>query len=114
MSPGMGMSPGMIGGRKGIVKASPSNETTTSSSVSFSKAHHLNGIGNCNIKEDVNMPQVLASKLDNVNLDNTSISNDNSCSLYKPEKWMLTDQEQGVLNQLNLAIVSLSLGCLRP
>ncbi|KAJ6814759.1 HBS1-like protein [Iris pallida] len=52
-------------------------------------------------------PQVLSTDLDNLKLD-TSVTNskkDKPLSQYKPEKWMLSDQEQGALNQLNLAIV---------
>lgn len=51
-------------------------------------------------------PKVLSSNLI-LKLDNslTISGKDKPYSLYKPEKWMLNDQEQGALNQLNLAIV---------
>ena len=98
--------------KKAIVKFPPNDEIPSSSSCSLSKPNHVNGIKSCNsIRENSDMPQVLASELDKVKLDSnsTNIINDNSCSVYKPEKWMLSDQEQGIFNQLNLAIVSYSL-----
>lgn len=52
--------------------------------------------------------ELVSSSLSQLSLrkNQTIVTKANSHDQYKPEKWMLLDQEQGTLNQLNLAIVS--------
>ncbi|OAY72742.1 HBS1-like protein [Ananas comosus] len=51
--------------------------------------------------------EIVSSSLSQLSLrkNRTIVTKANSHDQYKPEKWMLLDQEQGTLNQLNLAIV---------
>ncbi|CAN6298865.1 unnamed protein product [Urochloa humidicola] len=51
--------------------------------------------------------QKLASDINQINIDKNNVNVTKPClpEEYKPEKWMLADQESGVLSQLNLAIV---------
>ncbi|CAL4942808.1 unnamed protein product [Urochloa decumbens] len=51
--------------------------------------------------------QKLSSDISQLNVDKTNVNVTKPClpEEYKPEKWMLADQESGVLSQLNLAIV---------
>lgn len=51
--------------------------------------------------------QKLSSDISQLNLDKNNANVTKPClpEEYKPEKWMLADQEPGVLSQLNLAIV---------
>lgn len=81
------------------------------SSGIISGANQLNGSesGNANIKSDA--PQILASDLHQMKLDKASTNFRKAKPLaeYKPEKWMLANQD-GILNQLNLAVVSLTQG----
>jgi elongation factor 1 alpha-like protein len=51
--------------------------------------------------------QKLCSDISQLNVDKNNVNVTKSClpEEYKPEKWMLADQESGVLSQLNLAIV---------
>ncbi|KAG2548010.1 HBS1-like protein [Panicum virgatum] len=51
--------------------------------------------------------QKLSSDISQLNVDKNNVNVTKPClpEEYKPEKWMLADQESGVLSQLNLAIV---------
>ncbi|CAN6293017.1 unnamed protein product [Urochloa humidicola] len=51
--------------------------------------------------------QKLASDINQLNVDKNNVNVTKPClpEEYKPEKWMLADEESGVLSQLNLAIV---------
>lgn len=97
--------------QKGMVKFPPNSEIPNSS-CSSSKPSHLNQTENSSSRDNSDTHQLLTSKLGNVKLDNNfaSTRNNTSSAPYKPEKWMMGDQKQGVLNQLNLAIVRNSLG----
>lgn len=93
---------------KAMVEVPPNNKMPNNSSSSLPKEIHLDENGSRNVRENVDMPHILSNKVDNVKLDNDieTINNDGpSTLLYKPEKWMLRNQEQGIFNQLNLAIV---------
>ncbi|XP_039134817.1 HBS1-like protein isoform X2 [Dioscorea cayenensis subsp. rotundata] len=93
-------------GKKAIAKFSATNEMAENSSGIISGANQLNGSesGNANIKSDA--PQILASDLHQMKLDKASTNFRKAKPLaeYKPEKWMLANQD-GILNQLNLAVV---------
>lgn len=54
-----------------------------------------------------NVIQKLSSDISHLNVDKNDVNVTKPClpEEYKPEKWMLADQESGVLSQLNLAIV---------
>lgn len=84
-----------------------SSEITEKSSVSLSKANHLdeNEISHAGDVEDAT--KILASNLDHLKLNKNTANSKKAAShaRYKPEKWMFLEQE-GILSQLNLAIVS--------
>ncbi|XP_008806643.1 HBS1-like protein isoform X1 [Phoenix dactylifera] len=74
-----------------------SSEITDNSSFSLSKAS----------RDVEDATKSLASNLDHLKLNNNTMNSKKAPSRtpYKSEKWMFQDQEQGILSQLNLAIV---------
>lgn len=86
---------------------------TNSSTSSEPKGREDNMDENINSSGNRNKPQSLTNNLNNMTLDARSgnpnkvnARNAHSQMQYQPEKWMLPDQSQDTLIQLNLAIVS--------
>lgn len=74
---------------------------------------HQEGGAEYTLSMDEIKPQSLVRSLDSVSINNrggysNSYGTQKAASqgLYKPESWMLPEPEDGLLSQLNLAIVS--------
>ncbi|XP_072995549.1 uncharacterized protein [Typha latifolia] len=84
------------------------NEAEDSYSALLDKSSNLNVSESSNARNSEYAAQNLADDLHNLKLDKNPKNNKNRKAnqnlQYKPEKWMLSDQE-GMLSQLNLAIV---------
>ncbi|XP_019709511.1 uncharacterized protein [Elaeis guineensis] len=98
-----------ITGKKEIVNLLPDNEVSNSSSASSSKDNHIDASESSNSIDYEDAPQIIADDLHRLKLDKKSKDSRskkaNKNAQYKPEKWMLSDQEEGIISQLNLAIV---------
>ncbi|XP_038971060.1 HBS1-like protein isoform X3 [Phoenix dactylifera] len=98
-----------ITGKKEIVNLLPVNEVSNSSSASSSKDNHIDVSESSNSRDYEDAPQIIADDLHRLKLDKNSKDNRSKKASrnvqYKPEKWMLSDQEQGISSQLNLAVV---------
>ncbi|KAG1361231.1 HBS1-like protein [Cocos nucifera] len=96
-------------GKKEIVNLLPDNEISNSSSASSSKDNHIDVRESSNSRDHGDAPQIIADDLHRLKLDKKSNNNKSKKAhrnvQYKPEKWMLSDQEEGTLSQLNLAVV---------
>ncbi|KAG1355152.1 HBS1-like protein [Cocos nucifera] len=84
-----------------------SSEITDKSSVSLSKANHLDENESSSARDVEDATKSLASNLGHLKLSKDTVNSKKAAShtRYKPEKWMFLDQEQGIRSQLNLAIV---------
>lgn len=72
---------------------------------SSSKPSRLNGISTIGAADTENTPHIISSESRHLNLDKKSVGRKaDKFSQYKPDKWILSDQE-GTSSQLNLAIV---------
>lgn len=93
-----------------MVNLLPDNEVSNSSSVSSSKDNHIDVSESSNSRDHEDAPQIITDDLQRLKLDKKSKDNRskkaNRNVQYKPEKWMLSDQEEGISSQLNLAVVS--------
>ena len=96
-----------ITSKKGIFKFSPKIGKPDNSSTSLPTDGETNQCESSGARDNGDASQNLSSNIHHLKLDKKSTHSKKTISIaeYKPEKWVLSDQE-GTLNQLNLAIVS--------
>ncbi|KAL0913744.1 hypothetical protein M5K25_017227 [Dendrobium thyrsiflorum] len=89
---------------KEVVKILAENDDPETSSALSS---HLNGNRSNNLGINDNESEILVSKIHRLKLDKKikNIKKVMSPSQYKPEKWILSEQQQETKSQLNIAIV---------
>lgn len=99
--------------KSGMIKIQSNDKGSNSSSASEPKGRHDTVDWTINSSLAKVTPQSLTDSLNNMALDDRSASSSNvnfqkanAKVQYKHEKWMLPDQAQDTLIQLNLAIVS--------